>query len=86
MSEFAIAFAVWLLGCACMQVLNWLFGRNSMIELPTDPENWQARLEAAISKLDEAINTGSLEPARRALEIANQLLAESVILDAKGKP
>jgi hypothetical protein len=29
MSEFAIAFAVWLLGCACMQVLDWLFGRKA---------------------------------------------------------
>ena len=48
-----------------------------------DPENWQARLAAAISKLDEAINTGDPEPARRAMEIANQLLAEAVILDAK---
>ncbi len=50
-----------------------------------DPENWQARMLAAVAKLDEAIETGDLEPARRALEIANQLLAEAVILDAKHK-
>jgi hypothetical protein len=50
-----------------------------------DPENWQARLSAVISKLDEAISTGAPEPARRAMEIANQLLAEAVILDAKSR-
>lgn len=48
-----------------------------------DPENWQARLQAAVEKLDEAIETGDPAPAKRALEIANQLLAEAVILDAK---
>ena len=48
-----------------------------------DPVNWQARLGAMIRQLDEAIETGSAEPARRAQEIGNQLLAEAVILDAK---
>jgi hypothetical protein len=50
------------------------------------PENWQARLAAAVSHLDKAIDTGEREPARRALEIVNQLLAEAVILDAKKPP
>lgn len=49
----------------------------------TEPENWQARLLAVVSKLDEAIESGKRGPLERALEIANQLLAEQVILDAK---
>jgi hypothetical protein len=51
-------------------------------DLP-EPENWQARLAAVIAKLDETIETGDPGPALRALEIANQVLAESVILNAK---
>jgi hypothetical protein len=47
------------------------------------PENWQARIGAAIRMLDEALETGRIEPARRAHEIANQLIAEEVILEAK---
>lgn len=49
----------------------------------TEPENWQARMLAVVKKLDEAIESGEREPAERALEIAHQLLAEAVILDAK---
>jgi hypothetical protein len=41
--------------------------------MATEPENWQARLMAAISKLDEAIESGERAPAERAIEIANQL-------------
>jgi len=51
-----------------------------------EPENWQARLGAAIQKLDEAIESGEREPARRAQEIVNQLLAEAAILDAQYGP
>jgi hypothetical protein len=51
-----------------------------------EPENWQARLGAVIRQLDEAIETGRKEPALRAIEIANQLIAEDVILNAKAPP
>lgn len=50
------------------------------------PENWQARLAAVVSQLDKALDTDEREPALRALEITNQLLAEAVILDAKKPP
>ncbi len=52
----------------------------------SDPENWQVRLKAVVDKLDEALQFGEREPAERALEIANQLLAEAVILDAMEPP
>lgn len=51
-----------------------------------DPENWQARLQAVLRLLDEAIETGDKAPAYRAIEITNQLLAEAVILRVKEPP
>ena len=53
--------------------------------MTTEPENWQARTQAAIAKLDEAIGTGDKAPAKRASEIITQLLAEAAILDAANK-
>jgi len=51
-----------------------------------DPDNWQARMGAAIKLLDEAAETGDKAPAKRALEIVTQLLAEAVVLDAARPP
>lgn len=51
-----------------------------------DPENWRARLSAAVKQLDHAIETGDKAPAKRALEIVTQLLAEAVVLDAARPP
>ena len=53
--------------------------------MSTEPENWQARMQAAMAKLDEAIGTGEKAPAQRASEIITQLLAEAAILDAANK-